>query len=342
MSSRLKALFFYILTRLLLAPFMIWLIASVVFGLMRATPGDPIDAILGPRAPIEVKEALREQIGLSGPLWQQYFHYIKSLLQFDLGTSISTKGQPVWEIIQKFFPATAELAVYAMAIALLLGLSVGILAATKPNTKWDVFGRLFGIVTYSLPLFWVGMLLQLLLSVQLGWFPVGTRFPVTIAPPTNLTGFFTIDALLSGNGQQFWVSLQYLALPALSLGLAIGGIFERIVRVNLKQTLQSDYVEAAKARGITPRLILFNHALKNALIPVITILGLTFAAMLGGAILTEVTFSWPGLANRLFEALTARDYPVIQGVVVFFAVIVVVTSIIVDMVNAWIDPRIRY
>lgn len=168
MSSRLKALFFYILTRLLLAPFMIWLIASVVFGLMRATPGDPIDAILGPRAPIEVKEALREQIGLSGPLWQQYFHYIKSLLQFDLGTSISTKGQPVWEIIQKFFPATAELAVYAMAIALLLGLSVGILAATKPNTKWDVFGRLFGIVTYSLPLFWVGMLLQLLLSVQLG------------------------------------------------------------------------------------------------------------------------------------------------------------------------------
>jgi peptide/nickel transport system permease protein len=321
---------------------MIWLIASVVFGLMRATPGDPIDAILGPRAPIAVKDALREQIGLSGSLWQQYFRYMKSLLKFDLGTSLSTKGQSVWEIIQSFFPATAELAVYAMAIALLIGLSVGILAATKPNTKWDVFGRLFGIVTYSLPVFWVGMLLQLWLAVQLRWFPFGTRFPVTLSPPNNLTGFYTIDALLAGNGQQFWVSLQYLALPALTLGIVISGIFERIVRVNLKQTLQSDYVEAAKARGVTARSILLNHALKNALIPVITILGLTFAAMLGGAVLTEVTFSWPGLANRLFEALTARDYPVVQGVVVFFAIIVVVTSIIVDIINAWIDPRIRY
>ncbi len=342
MSSRLKALFYYVVARLLLAPLMLWLIASVVFLLMRATPGDPVDAILGPRAPIAVKEALREQIGLSGPLWQQYLHYMKNLLHFDLGKSLSTKGQSVWEIIQSFFPATAELAVYAMAIALLVGLGVGILAATQPNTKWDVFGRLFGIITYSLPLFWVGMLLQLTLSVQLGWFPIGTRFPVTLTPPNPITGFFTIDALLAGNGQQFLVSLQYLALPAISLGIVISGIFERIVRVNLKQTLQSDYVEAAKARGIKTGSIIINHALKNALIPVITILGLTFAAMLGGAVLTEVTFSWPGLANRLFEALIGRDYPVVQGLVVFFAIIVVISSIIVDILNAWIDPRIRY
>ena len=342
MSSRLQSLFYYVTTRLLLAPIMLWAIASVVFLLMRATPGDPIDAILGPRAPEEVKIALRQQVGLTGSLFSQYWEYMQNLLRFNLGKSISNREQTVWKIIKNFFPATAELALYALIIALVVGLTVGIIAALRPNSKWDVGGRLFGIITYSLPLFWVGMILQLVFSVQLGWFPIGTRFPASIDPPTKVLGLYTIDALIKGDWSSLWTSIQYLFLPAMSLGIVISGIFERIVRVNLRQTLLSDYVEAAKARGIKPSAILFNHALKNAMIPVITILGLTLASMLGGAVLVEVTFSWPGLANRLFEAIVGRDYPVVQGIVVFFALIVTIASILVDIVNAWIDPRIRY
>jgi peptide/nickel transport system permease protein len=186
------------------------------------------------------------------------------------------------------------------------------------------------------------MLFQLIFSVQLGWFPLGTRFPVTSLPPTGMTGLFTIDSLLSGDFRAFGMSLYYLALPCFSLGLVLSGIFERIVRVNLKQTLKADYVEAARARGIPERRVLLVHALRNALIPVVTVLGLTLAAMLGGAVLTEVTFSWPGLGNRLYEAISMRDYPTVQGIIVFFAVIVVIASIAIDIINAYIDPRIRY
>lgn len=342
MSNRLKSLLSYTLTRLMLAPLMLWLIASLVFLLMRATPGDPVDVILGPKAPEAVKVALREQLGLSGSWGTQYLNYMNDLIHLDLGKSIASRGQTVGKIIRDFFPATAELAIYSLIVALVVGVGVGIVAALRPNSGWDVSGRLFGIITYSLPLFWVGMLLQLVLAVQLSWFPIGTRFPATLDPPRTITGFFSLDAIASGDPQLFWTSLHYLALPAVSLGIVISGIFERIVRVNLRQTLQSDYVEAAKARGITPNSILFNHALKNAMIPVITILGLTFAALLGGAVLTEVTFSWPGLANRLFEALVSRDYPVVQGIIVFFALIVVIISIAIDLLNAWVDPRIRY
>lgn len=339
--SRSRSLQSYIVARLLLIPLMLWLITTVVFLLLRATPGDPIDALLGPRAPQAAKDELRNQLGLGKPLLWQYFDYMGHLLHLDLGKSLIGKDD-VGQIILKFFPATVELALFSMAIALVVGIAVGALSASRPNTVFDVGGRLFGIITYSVPLFWLGMLLQLIFSVQLGWFPLGTRFPVTVAAPDGPTGLYTIDSLLHANLGQFFIALYYLALPCLSLGILISGIFERIVRINLKQTLQSDYVEAARARGIPESKILVSHALKNALIPVITILGLTFAALLGGAILTEVTFSWPGLANRLYRAINQRDYPTVQGIVVFFAAIVAIVSILIDILNAYIDPRIRY
>ena len=340
--SRSKALQAYTIVRLLLAPLMLWTIVTVVFLLLRATPGDPVDAILGPKAPEEVKNAMREQLGLGKPLWLQYLNYLGDLLRFDLGTSLTTRGQTVWEIIQQYFPATVEIAVCSMIVALVVGIGVGTLSAGRPNSGWDVFGRLFGIITYALPAFWMGMIVQLVFAVQLQWFPLGTRFPITETPPAGPTGLYTIDSLLSLNFGQFFTSLYHLALPSLTLGILISGIFERIVRVNLKQTLLADYVEAARARGIPERKIIISHALKNAMIPVITVMGLTLAALLGGAILTEVTFSWPGLANRLYEAISLRDYPTVQGIVVFFAAIVVMASILIDILNAFIDPRIRY
>jgi peptide/nickel transport system permease protein len=340
--SRSKALQSYVLTRLLLAPLMLWTITTIVFLLLRATPGDPVDAILGPRAPLAAKEALRSQLGLDQSLIQQYLNYMGDLLRLDLGTSITTQGQSVWQIIQNYFPATVELAVLSLCIALLLGISIGSIAASRPNTLWDTGGRLFGIITYAVPPFWAGMVFQLIFAVQLGWFPLGTRFPVNVPPPPGWTGLYLVDSLLSGNLNLFFTAFYYLCLPSLTLGLLLSGIFERIVRVNLRQTLQADYVEAARARGIPEFKIVVGHALKNAMIPVITVLGLTFAALLGGAILTEVTFSWPGLANRLYEAITVRDYPTVQGIVVFFASIVVLASIVIDILNAYVDPRIRY
>lgn len=340
--SRSKALQSYILIRLLLAPLMLWTITTIVFLLLRATPGDPVDAILGPRAPASAKEALRSQLGLDGSLLQQYLDYMGDLLRLDLGTSLTSRGQSVWEIIFNHFPATVELGVLSLLVALSIGIGLGALSASRPNTIWDTIGRLFGIITYSVPAFWAGMVFQLIFAVQLGWFPLGTRFPISITPPPQFTGLYTVDSLLSGNGSLFLTALYYLCLPCLTLGLLLSGIFERIVRVNLRQTLQADYIEAARARGIPERRILIAHALKNALIPVITVLGLTLAALLGGAILTEVTFSWPGLANRLYEAITVRDYPTVQGIVVFFASIVAIASIAIDILNAYIDPRIRY
>lgn len=340
--SRLKSLQYYLIARVLFAPLMIWTITTVVFLLLRATPGDPADAILGNRAPEEAKRALREQLGLNQPLWTQYLSYLGNLLHLDLGSSLTSRGLPVWQVIKDYFPATVELSLFSMIVALCVGVSIGIVSATLNGTIFDAGGRLFGIITYSLPLFWVGMLLQLIFAVNLGWFPLGTRFPLNSTPPQVITGLYTLDSLLRGNIPQLFQALHYLALPSLTLGVLLSGIFERIVRVNLKETLQADYVEAARARGIPEIRILFAHALKNAMIPVITILGLTFAALLGGAVLTEVTFSWPGLGNRLYEAISSRDYPTVQGIMVFFGVIVVIASILIDVVSAYIDPRIKY
>ncbi|MBD2443636.1 ABC transporter permease [Dolichospermum sp. FACHB-1091] len=340
--SRSKALQYYIVSRLLFAPLQLLTVITIVFLLIRVLPGDIADSVLGGRAPESAKEEYRREQGLDSPIWLQYLKYLGGLLHFDLGTSGISRGQSVKEIIGQYFPATVELAFASMAVALIVGVLVGTISASRPGTAFDIGGRLFGIITYALPMFWAGMLLQLVFSVQLGWFPNSNRFPPNLPAPTNITGLYTIDSLLSGNLSQFFTSLHHLALPSLTLGILLSGIFERIVRVNLKQTLKADYVEAARARGISENKILVSHALKNALIPVITVLGLTFASLLGGAILTEVTFSWPGLANRLYQAISDRDYPTVQGVLVFFGAIVVTASILIDILNAYVDPRIRY
>ncbi|MEO0947231.1 MAG: ABC transporter permease [Cyanobacteria bacterium J06641_5] len=340
--SRSQALRNYIFVRLLLAPLMIWAIVTLVFLLLRATPGDPADAILGSRAPAEAKEALREQLGLNAPLLVQYLRYLGDLLHLDLGSSLASRGLAVTDVITQHFPATAELALGAIAIAIGIGGTLGAIAAARSGTAVELGGRLFGTVTYALPMFWAGMVMQLVFGVQLRWFPLGTRLPVGQTAPPQITGLYAIDSLLSGNFEQFFAVLHHLVLPCFTLGLLLSGIFERIVRVNLKQTLQADYVEAARARGIPEGRILLAHALKNAMIPVVTVMGLTFSSLLGGAVLTEVTFSWPGLGNRLYEAISLRDYPTVQGIMVFFGAIVVMASIAIDIINAWIDPRIRY
>jgi len=321
---------------------MLWTIVTLVFFLLKATPGDPADAFLGNRASEDVKAELRKQLGLDRPIYVQYFSYLFNLLQGDFGKSITSSGKEVLDVIRENFPATLELAIGSMLVAFIVGVTVGTISASRPGTISEVGGRLFGIISYSLPIFWVGMLLQLLFAVQLNIFPLGGRFPANLTPPIKITGLYTIDSLLHFDLASFFVSLHHLALPCLTLGVLLSGIFERIVRVNLKQSMKAEYVEAARARGIPEQRILIAHALKNAMIPVITVLGLTTASLLGGAVLTEVTFSWPGLASQLYEAISNRDYPTVQGIMVFFAAIVVIASIAIDLINAWIDPRIKY
>ena len=340
--SRSKTLQYYLAARLLLAPLMLLTIVTIVFFLLKATPGDPADAFLGNRASAAAKLELLKQLGLDRPIHEQYLSYLWNMLHGDLGKSITSAGKTVVSVIQENFPATLELAIGSMIIAFVVGVTVGTIGAARPGTKSALGGRLFGIISYSLPIFWVGMLFQLIFAVQLHIFPLGGRFPANLTPPAKITGLYTIDSLLHFDLPSFFASLHHLALPCLTLGLLLSGIFERIVRVNLKQSMKAEYVEAARARGIPERKILIAHSLKNAMIPVITVLGLTTASLLGGAVLTEVTFSWPGLASQLYEAISNRDYPSVQGIMVFFAAIVVIASILIDLINAWIDPRIKY
>ncbi|HJN33370.1 MAG TPA: ABC transporter permease [Prochlorococcus sp.] len=330
----------YSSTRLALAPVMLWLIASMVFLLLRVAPGDPVDAVLGNRAPAAARAALRTRLGLDQPLLNQYLHFIKDLIHGDLGQALLNQ-EPVSKIIARALPASLELSLMALLIAAVVGLVVGFSGIARPEGKLDLAGRLYGIGTYALPPFWAAMIVQLLFAVILGWLPIGGRFPPSLLPPDG-SGFLILDSLRSKD----WISLQgavrHLVLPAGTLGLLLSGIFSRTLRLNLGRTLQSDYVEAARSRGLSEQQVVLNHALPNALLPVLTIAGITVASLIGGALLIEVTFSWPGIALRLQEAINQRDYPVVQGIVVVVAALMVLVSVSVDLLVALIDPRVRY
>ncbi len=338
--SRRSDLARYLASRLALAPLMLWLIASLVFLLLRVAPGDPIDALLGTRAPEAARAALRAQLGLDRPLAEQYGRFLGHLLRGDLGQSL-TNGEPVTRLIQDSLPASLELGVVALLLAAIVGLAVGFSGIARPEGRLDLAGRLYGIGTYALPPFWAAMVVQLVFAVWLGWLPVGGRFPATLMPPQG-TGFYLLDSLRAGNWQQLGGSLRHLVLPAATLGLLLSGIFTNALRLNLRRALGSDYVEAARSRGLSERRVVLHHALPNALLPVLTITGITVASLIGGALLIEVTFSWPGIAFRLQEAIAQRDYPLVQGIVVVVAALVVLVSVLVDLVVALLDPRIRF
>src|SRR5215207_932551 len=303
----------YALTRLALALPMVWILLTMVFLLMRVAPGDPISAALGGRVPAEQLQERREAAGYDRPLIVQYFEYLGEIARLDFGETIVDR-RPVTEVIRQ-----------------------------NGDTPLDVAGRLFGILIYAAPVFFLGFLAQIIFSQWLGWFPSsGRASPVTsfdLDTPTNL---FLIDALIALDFDAFIDVLEHLVLPATTLGLVIGGVFIRLVRVNVLQTLQGDYIEAARARGLSERTVVWSHAFKNALVPVITIIGLQIALLLGGAVLTEQTFNWPGIGSELIRYLNNRDYIAIQGIITFFALLVVVISLVIDLVNAWVDPRVRY
>ena len=338
--SRNMALLRYSATRLGLAPLMLWLIASLVFLLLRVAPGDPVDAVLGSRAPAVAKAAMRARLGLDKTLPDQYLDYLRGLLHGDLGQGLINQ-EPVRDIISRTLPASLELSVIALALAAVVGLSIGFSGIARPEGKLDLAGRLYGLGTYALPPFWVAMLLQLLFAVSLGWLPVGGRFPPSLMPPEG-TGFYLIDSIRNLDMTALKGTLRHLLLPAGTLALLLSGTFTTALRLNLRRTLRGDYAEAARSRGLSERQVVLRHGLPNALLPVLTIAGITVASLIGGALLIEVTFSWPGIALRLQEAINQRDYPVVQGIVVVIAALVVLVSVAVDLLVAALDPRVRY
>ena len=340
MSSGSGSLTRYILQRLLLIIPMIWVLLTLVFLLLRVAPGDPVTAAVGDKLSPEAIDARRAALGLDRPLIVQYLDYLGSVARFDFGTTLSD-NRPVLEVIRDNGGATLSLTVGAFLIALLVGIPLGLLAGRKRDSATDVGIRLFGIFTYAAPVFWTGLLV-IMIAAPLGWPTFEIASPITKFEVQPVTYILLLDAIIAGNWDATIDVLQHHLLPCLTLGLLLAGVIIRLVRVNVLQALKGDYVEAARARGIPERYVVRRHAFRNALVPVVTVVGLQIALTLSGAVLTESTFSWPGLGLQLIDYITARDYAAVQGIVTFFAVVVVVVSLAVDIVNAIVDPRVRY
>jgi peptide/nickel transport system permease protein len=332
----------YVLTRFLLAVPMVFIMLTLVFVVLRVMPGDPVSSMLGGHAPEKVIEQKKEELGLNKPVIAQYVDYIGQLARLDLGDSMIFKQKVSQPILEKF-PATLELTFFGLLVSLGIGIPLGAHAARKRRTGRDYGIRLYANVVYCIPVFWMGLLLQLVFGVFLGWFPISGRTgPRIQVSAFQKTGFYIIDTLRIGNMAAFGDVMWHMVLPAVTLGVVLSGIFVRLTRANMLDVLKSDYILAARARGIPERRVVYNHGLRNALIPIVTMLGLQFSLLLAGAILTESTFSWPGMGRLLLERIYLRDYPVIQGIIVVYTLLVSAMSLLVDLVYALIDPRVKY
>jgi ABC-type dipeptide/oligopeptide/nickel transport system permease component len=402
------------ISRILLTIPMIFILLTTVFLVMRVLPGDPVMLHFEKMENPEAMATMRIRLGLDKPLWAQYFDYVTGLFRGDLGLSMQDFS-PVAQQIFSAFPATLELAICSMIIAVLIGVFLGVESSKAYNKPKDQVIRVFGIVTYAIPVFFLGMVFQMIFGVGLHWLPVGGRISPTMAPtgltiPLSIppggfithflssslagivlagvyfvlaktkhkklnrkdriislilfvtgwllwaglgwyyissgglhlsTGLFTVDSLLEGNLYKFGLSMKYLFLPSLTLGLVLCGIFIRLTRSNMLETSRLDFVTAAKARGLKDSTVTYGYALRNAFLPVLTMMGLQFAMLLAGAVLTETTFSWPGLGRYLVDRINFRDYTAIQGAVVVFGILVSIVSLAIDLLYAYLDPRIR-
>ena len=316
-------------------------VTLIAFALIHLIPGDPIELMVGERGIDPARHArLMAEMGLDKPLWEQYLTYILNLFQGDLGHSLVTR-EPVLREFFTLFPATVELSLCAILFAVLVGLPVGILAAVKRGSVFDHTVMGISLTGYSMPIFWWALLLILLFSVNLGWTPVSGRISVMfwVEP---VTGFLLIDTLLAGDTDAFWSAVQHLILPAVALGTIPLAVIARMTRSSMMEVIREDYIRVARAKGLSPFRIIAVHALRNALIPVVTVIGLQVGVLLAGAILTETIFAWPGVGKWLVDSIQRRDYPSVQGGILLIATIVMLVNLIVDVLYGLINPRIRY
>jgi peptide/nickel transport system permease protein len=332
----------YLLTRIALALPMLLILLTFVFVLMRVAPGDPINSALGGRLSAADLAVRRHEIGLDRPIVVQYFDYLTAVARLNFGTTL-TDDRSVTSIVVQNGSATLELATFALFVAVIVGFPLGLVAGRFRDTPFDFGSRLFGIVVYATPVFFLGYLGQLVFGQLLGWLPTsGRASPIVEYEIPTRTHLYVLDSILATNWSALVDVLRHLILPGTALGLLTAGVFLRIVRVNVLQALRSDYIEAARARGISERAVLIRHAFKNALLPVISVTGIQVAWLLSGAVLTEETFNWPGIGYTLLNYINNRDYIAVQGIITFLGVVVVVVSILIDIVTAWIDPKVRF
>ncbi|WP_119680111.1 ABC transporter permease subunit [Indioceanicola profundi] len=316
-------------------------VTLLAFFLIRLVPGDPVEVRLGERGiSAERLEEMRAQLGLDRPLLEQYLDYLGGVLTGDLGRSVVTQN-PVLEEFLTLFPATVELALCAILFAVIIGLPAGMIAAVKRGTAFDHVVMGGSLTGYSMPIFWWGLLLILLFSVTLGWTPVSGRLSALywVEP---VTGFMLIDSLLSEEPGAFGDALHHLILPTIVLGTIPLAVIARMTRSSMLEVLGEDYIRTARAKGLARARIIGLHALRNALIPVVTVIGLQIGVLLGGAILTETIFSWPGIGKWLVESINRRDYPALQGGVLLIATVVMAVNLLVDLLYGILNPRIRH
>ena len=329
--------------RVLLTIPMVFILLTVVFLLLRVMPGDPVTAMLGGKnVSAEVIAEYQQRYGFDEPIYVQYGQYLGGVFRGDFGRSYRT-GKPVLQELFLRFPATIELGVFGILVAMVFGFASGLLAATRVDRPIDHGVRIFHITSFAMPLFWLGLMLQVVFAVKLGWLPVasrlGGRMAFTFEP---ITGFYMLDAILRWDGKGLADVARHLVLPSITLGIALTGLQGRITRASMLEVLGMDYITTARAKGLRERIVILRHALRNALIPIITVFGLQFAVLMGGAVLTETVFSWPGIASYLVRSIDARDYYAIQGTVVFIALFISAINLIVDVLYSTIDPRVRY
>lgn len=333
----------YILTRIVLTLPMVFILGSLVFLIMRVLPGDPVSSALGPKGTPAMIQQIRSQLGLNDPMIVQYGRFLGNMVTLHFGNSLVGGHRPIVDEMSERFPATLELIIPASILALIIGVYGGTLSASK-RKKWpDYLLRIYAVVIYSLPIFWFGLILQLVFGVKLNWLPISGRIdPVVGTTLKTYTNIYSIDALITGNWPALASVAKHLVLPVVTLGLIQSGLFMRVTRVNVIETMQADYISAARARGIHERVLTYGHSLKNAMIPVITLIGLQVAILLAGAVLTETVFSWPGMGSYLVERISARDYNAVQSVITVFAMLVAAISLAVDVIYSLVDPRVRY
>lgn len=330
----------YIIRRIGQGILFIVVVSIGIFSMVRLTPGDPAQIMAGVQATPEAIERIREEMNLDKPFWVQYVTWAKRALRGDLGLSAETQS-PVSKELRKRFAATMELTMVTMIFASLIGIWVGIIAAIYRNSFFDYASMFIAVFGFSIPVFWLGLLLLLIFGLLIPVFPLGGRLPGNV-DIVQITGFYSIDTLLQGDFKNFLVVIKYLLLPSITLGTIPAAFIARMTRSGMLEVLGADYIRTARSKGLSERSVIFKHALRNALLPIVTVIGLNFAILLAGAVLTETIFSWPGMARYIVRAVSVRDYPVIQGGILVIAIMVLIVNAIMDILYCIIDPRIAY
>ena len=315
-------------------------VSIVVFFMVRAIPGDPAQLLLGQQATQEQVQQVRQNMGLDKPVIVQYGIFLADAVRGDLGDSI-VSGRPVTTELFERFPATLELTLFAMFVAIIVGVPVGVISAVKQYSWLDKVTSVLALTGISMPIFWLAMILIVIFFVTLGWLPfpgrLGTGYAVT-----SITGLVLVDSLLTLNFPAFWDGLKHLIMPALALGTGPMAIITRMTRSSMLEVMGEDYVRTARAKGVVPWRVVFKHALRNAMLPTVTVIGLQVGLLMGGAVITETIFSWPGIGQIAYQSIYQRDYAMVQGVVLYGAALFVLVNLLVDILYAVLDPRVRY